>query len=218
MPKKLGENTKAVEARERKQAAKKAAQDKAAKEAEDRLWKDDDKQLAKKKSRKEEEERRKNEQLRRKAESKALLEQEMASIKTNAKQPIHKVTRQQIQQEVEQRNKNIEVINAPKVAPKVTVQDPLEENLNRVMADTVIATNVDEAIAALRYSLFIKLISILLVTSLTSLYPLVFLTPAMINILRSACEPHSKLSRPRTCHASRRRILHFDCPSGNRSL
>ncbi|CAD7084650.1 unnamed protein product [Hermetia illucens] len=152
MPKKLGENTKAVEARERKQAAKKAAQDKAAKEAEDRLWKDDDKQLAKKKSRKEEEERRKNEQLRRKAESKALLEQEMASIKTNAKQPIHKVTRQQIQQEVEQRNKNIEVINAPKVAPKVTVQDPLEENLNRVMADTVIATNVDEAIAALSVS------------------------------------------------------------------
>lgn len=41
MPKKMGENTKAVEARERKLQAKKALNEKIAKEKEDALWQDD---------------------------------------------------------------------------------------------------------------------------------------------------------------------------------
>lgn len=52
MPKKMGINSKAVEARERKSAEKKAQNEKKVKEAEDRLWQDDDKHLAKKQSRK----------------------------------------------------------------------------------------------------------------------------------------------------------------------
>lgn len=114
MPKKISTNSKAVEARERKADAKKSATEKAAKDAEDRLWQDDDKNLAKKKSKKEDEERKKAELLRKKAENKELLEKELASIRVNAKPSIQKVTQAQIQQEVEKRNKVIENLNAPK--------------------------------------------------------------------------------------------------------
>lgn len=151
MPKKMGLNSKAVEARERKQAIKKEAMTKAEKEAEDRLWQDDDKTLAKKKQRKEEEERKRAEAAKRKAEAKALLDEEMSSIRTQGKQTMSKVNRLQIQEEIEKRNKNIELINAPKLPAKVVVAEPiLEENLNRALADTVVATNVDQALAALR--------------------------------------------------------------------
>lgn len=112
MPKKISTNTKAVEARERKAETKKTANDKVRQEAEDRLWHDDDKNLAKKNAKREEEERRKAEQLRKKAETKELLENEMASIKTTAKPSIQKITQAQIQQEVEKRNKVIENLNA----------------------------------------------------------------------------------------------------------
>lgn len=114
MPKKISTNSKAVEARERKADAKKSATEKAAKDAEDRIWQDDDKNLAKKKTKKEEEERKKAELLRKKAENKELLEKELASIRVNAKPSIQKVTQAQIQQEVEKRNKVIENLNAPK--------------------------------------------------------------------------------------------------------
>lgn len=114
MPKKMGINQKAAEARERKATAKKSAQDQAAKAADDALWADNDRLLAKKKSRKEEEERKKAEAIRKKAEAKALLEQEMASIKPSSKPSIQKVTQAQIQMEAERRNKVIENINKPK--------------------------------------------------------------------------------------------------------
>lgn len=115
MPKKLGTNSKAIESRERKATQKKAVQEKAAKDAEDALWVDNDRQMAKKKSRKEDEERKKAEQLRKKAENKAMLEQEMASIKTTTgKQSIQKITQAQINQEVERRNKVIETLYKPK--------------------------------------------------------------------------------------------------------
>lgn len=52
MPKKLGLNTKAVEARERKAATKKAEQEKLERAKEDALWVDDDAKLAKKKKQK----------------------------------------------------------------------------------------------------------------------------------------------------------------------
>jgi len=114
------------------------------------LWEDDDKNLAKKKQKKEEEERKKAELLRKKAEKKALLDEEMASIKVTAKQSIQKITQAQIQAEVEKRNKVIENLNAPpKVESKIVYEAPLEENLNRIMANTTVATTVDEAIAAL---------------------------------------------------------------------
>uniref|UniRef100_A0A182QWW3 HMG box domain-containing protein n=1 Tax=Anopheles farauti TaxID=69004 RepID=A0A182QWW3_9DIPT len=151
MPKKMGINSKAVEARERKAEAKKVANEKAAKAAEDALWVDDDKQLAKKKKQKEEEERRKADAARKKAETKALLEQEMNSIKTTAKAPpAPKVTRSQIESEIEKRNRAVETATAATVKQPVVVKEvPLEENLNRVMADTEVAQTIDQAIAVL---------------------------------------------------------------------
>lgn len=112
MPKKISTNSKALEARERKAEIKKTTNEKARKEADDRLWQDDDKNLAKKNAKREEEERRRAEQLRKKAEAKELLEKEMASIKTTAKQSIQKVTQAQIQQEADRRNKVIENLQA----------------------------------------------------------------------------------------------------------
>lgn len=67
-------NSKAVEARERKQAVKQAKTERAAKEAEDRLWTDNDKSLAKKQQRREEEERKRAEAIRRKTEAKVFVE------------------------------------------------------------------------------------------------------------------------------------------------
>lgn len=117
MPKKISTNSKALEARERKADAKKVATDRAAKDAEDRLWQDDDKNLAKKKSKKEEEERKRAELLRKKAENKELLEKEVAAIRVAAKPSIQKVTQAQIAAETEKRNRVVESINTSAKAP-----------------------------------------------------------------------------------------------------
>lgn len=52
MPKKFGGNTKALEARERKEAAKNAEKERKEKEAEDALWRDEDKHVMRKQHRK----------------------------------------------------------------------------------------------------------------------------------------------------------------------
>lgn len=147
----MGENSKALEARERKQATKKATATKKAQEAEDQLWVDDDKTLAKKKQRKEEEERKKQQLLAKKEENKKLLEEELSSIKTTGKVSIQKLTRSQINEEQERRNKNIEMINkANKPAAVVQLkEDLLVENLNRVVLDSTVASTVDDAIQVL---------------------------------------------------------------------
>lgn len=153
MPKKMGINSKAAEARERKEATKKATQEKKAREAEDRLWKDDDKNLAKKQQRKDDEERKRVEAVRRKAESKALLDQEMSSINTQRKQPLAKINRQAILEEMEKKQRVIDAINEANkpAATRVVVQNPVvEENLNRSLADTDVATNIDQALVVLR--------------------------------------------------------------------
>lgn len=114
---------------------------------------DNDKNLQKKAEKKQEEERKKQEALKKKADAKALLEQEEESLKTVAKIPQAKITRAQIEKEVQQRNKNIESINNPNPVKNVEPKEiPLEENLNRVMADVQVATNIDEAIAVLKVS------------------------------------------------------------------
>lgn len=176
MPKKICTNSKALEARERIAETKKAANEKSKKDAEDRLWQDDDKNLAKKNAKRIEEEQRKAELLRKKAENKALLETELAAIKTTAKPSIQKVTQAQIQQETEKRNRAIERLNAkPTVSrifesyevfsdsmlllhliqsdARVVRETPqLEENINRLMTETTVATTVEEAIAVLKVS------------------------------------------------------------------
>ncbi|EDW66757.1 coiled-coil domain-containing protein 124 isoform X1 [Drosophila novamexicana] len=152
MPKKMGMNSKAVEARDRKDANKKAIQERKAKEAEDRLWHDDDKNLAKKQQRREEEEKKRAEAARRKAESKALLDQELSSINTQRKQPLAKINRQQIIEELEKKQRVMDAINEANkpLAPRVVLQhNTIEENLNRSLADANVATNVDQALAVL---------------------------------------------------------------------
>lgn len=100
---------------------------------------------------KQEEERKKAEVLRKKAEAKALLEQEELELKkaTAVKVPLAKKSRAEIEREVEQRNKNIQNVNNPPKAPVPKVV-PLEENLNHVMADVHVAANIDDAIAVLK--------------------------------------------------------------------
>lgn len=105
--------------------------------------------MAKKLERKQDEERKKADLLKKKAEAKALLEEEEAALKTVGKIPQVKVSRAQIEKEVEQRNKNIERINNPPkpVVPKVV---PMEENLNRALSDVHVASNIDQALTVLK--------------------------------------------------------------------
>ncbi|KAJ8679717.1 hypothetical protein QAD02_015504 [Eretmocerus hayati] len=142
MPKKfVGENSKAVAARARKNAVKEAENERKAKEAEDRAWQDDDKQLAKKKQKQEELEKKRLEALQKKEEAKALLEKELSSIKVGGKQPAAKVTRAEIQAATEKRNQN--------AMKKKEDEKPIEENLNRIVLEGETAHGIDEALSVL---------------------------------------------------------------------
>lgn len=142
MPKKfVGENSKAVAARARKAAAKEAENTKKALEAEEKAWHDDDKQLLKKKQKQEEIDRKRQQQLEKKAEVKALLEKEMATIKIGGKQPVSKTTRAEIVAATEKRNQ---------VAMKKKEDEkPIEENLNRLTIEGETAHGIDEALSVL---------------------------------------------------------------------
>ncbi|KAI4480369.1 coiled-coil domain-containing protein 124 [Polistes fuscatus] len=144
MPKKfVGVNSKAVAARERKAAAKEAENTKKALEAEEKAWQDDDKQLLKKKQKQEELEKKRQQQLEKKAEVKALLEQEMATIKVGGKQPIAKITKCEILEATERRNQ------AAKIEKKKEKEKPIEENLNRIVIEGESAHGIDEALSIL---------------------------------------------------------------------
>lgn len=144
MPKKfVGENSKAVAARARKAAAKEAENTKKALEAEEKAWQDDDKQLLKKRQKQEELEKKRQQQLEKKAEAKALLEKEMATIKVGGKQPAAKVVRAEILAATEKRNQ------AAKVEKKKEEEKPIEENLNRVIIEGETAHGIDEALSIL---------------------------------------------------------------------
>ena len=97
MPKKFAsENSKAVAARVRKEAAKEEEHQRRTKAEEDAFWADDDKHVARKQQRKEDREKRKTEQLLKKAETKALLDAEML-LKSEAQSSTPaKLTRAQI--------------------------------------------------------------------------------------------------------------------------
>jgi len=76
----------------------------------------------------------------------------MSSINTQRKQPLAKINRQQILEEIEKKQRVMEAINEANkpAASRVVVQNHIEENLNRSMADTDVASNIDEAIVVLR--------------------------------------------------------------------
>ncbi|XP_043678940.1 coiled-coil domain-containing protein 124 [Vespula pensylvanica] len=144
MPKKfVGENSKAVAARARKAAAKEAENTKKALEAEEKAWQDDDKQVLKKKQKQEELEKKRQQQLEKKAEVKALLEKEMATIKVGGKQPTAKITKAEIMAAMEKRNQ------ATKSEKKKEEEKPIEENLNRIVIEGESAHGIDEALSIL---------------------------------------------------------------------
>ncbi|XP_022240300.1 coiled-coil domain-containing protein 124-like isoform X2 [Limulus polyphemus] len=144
MPKKMGTNTKAVEARARKEEAKRAEKEKKEKAAEDALWEDNDKYVVRKQKRKEEKEKKKQEQSERKTANKVALQEEMENLKSENKYQLPKVTRADISKVLEQET---EKKNAKKnITPN---ESPLEENINRLPTEGEEARSVEEAIAVL---------------------------------------------------------------------
>ncbi|XP_022117654.1 coiled-coil domain-containing protein 124 [Pieris rapae] len=149
MPKKfVGENSKAVAARQRKENAKQEKDQKIKKLVEDAEWEDNDEKLKKKQQKKDEQEKKRLEQLQKKAEAKALLEKEMESIKGKALPPPPKITRAQISQIKEKAIRPEPTVKS--VPARVVVEEPpLEENLNRLQIDGELAQTVEEAISIL---------------------------------------------------------------------
>jgi len=148
MPKKFkGENSKAVEARQRKEAVRQAEKDQKQKELEDEYWRDDDKHAARKQSRKDEREKKKQGQLERKQEAQKLLEEEMSSIKSSKPAPSAKVTRAEIEA-------NRKKMAAEAAAEKKKTEIPydertIEENVNRQEIEGEEARTVEDAISVL---------------------------------------------------------------------
>ncbi|CAL1278906.1 unnamed protein product [Larinioides sclopetarius] len=142
MPKKFGGNTKAMEARERKEAVKNAEKEKKEREAEEALWRDDDKHVVRKQQRKEEREKKNQEKQEKKLLSKMVYEEEMNSIKP-AKSAPAKVTRAEIAKNAEK-----SANDKPK-RELLHDETPLEENVNRLQVEGEVARSVDDAIAVL---------------------------------------------------------------------
>ncbi|CAL1526279.1 unnamed protein product [Lymnaea stagnalis] len=150
MPKKFkGENSKAAEAKARKDALKQAETEKTQRLKEDELWKDDDKHLLRKQQRKEEREKKKQELVERKKTLQQLHEEEMNSIK-GAKSQAARLTRAQI---IENQERIAAAAEAAKAKEKLThIEIPLEENINQVKTEGDEARTVDEAISVLSVS------------------------------------------------------------------
>lgn len=148
MPKKFkGENSKAVEARARKDAAKVAEQEKKKQAEEDAMWQDDDKHVARKQQRKEDKEKKRVDQLERKKELQRMAEEEMSSLKGAKPTTAAKMTRAQVQANMDRLE-----AEAAAAARKEDVphdEQPIEENLNRLAIEGDEARSVEEAISVL---------------------------------------------------------------------
>ena len=152
MPKKLSTNSKAVEARERKDEKKRADQDKLTQQKEDARWVDDDKHLQKKANRKEESAKKKAELAERKAANKAAYDEEMGKHESNRGQTAvvpRKTTQAQIVVNLE-KQKQLAEKEQKQVEKSILEPAPLEENLNRLQIEGEVASNVDDALRLLR--------------------------------------------------------------------
>jgi len=155
MPKKFqGENTKATEARARKEAKKVEETEKKEKQKEDELWQDDDKNLQKKLQRKEERDKKKQELQERKQTAKALLEKEAEELHGKGGGGAQKMTQAEIA--AHQENLRLERLKmeekARMEASKIVVQDTgdkIEENVNRLEIEGEHARTVEEALHVL---------------------------------------------------------------------
>uniref|UniRef100_A0A8C4Q009 Coiled-coil domain containing 124 n=1 Tax=Eptatretus burgeri TaxID=7764 RepID=A0A8C4Q009_EPTBU len=154
MPKKFGDNHRAVAARARREEVKVAAAARKHQEQEDASWADNDKHVQRREQRKTDRERKRQDQTDRRKETQKLLEDEEARFSSKGMQPCgqSKVTRGQIHDglRLEQEREQLARQEA-KVPAKVQQPQPLEENLNRILdSEAVVARSVDDAIAALR--------------------------------------------------------------------
>jgi hypothetical protein len=149
MPKKFStENSKAVAARERKKAVKDAEVVKKQQQEEDAYWEDNDKSIKKKQQKKEDQDKKREQQLAKKAEAKQLLEQEMSSIKKPGKvNPPPKITRAQISANANANTVKKEIDKKEKVVTHL--DEPLEENINRLKIEGEEARTITEAISIL---------------------------------------------------------------------
>ncbi|KRZ89591.1 Coiled-coil domain-containing protein [Trichinella sp. T8] len=165
MPKKwIGENSKAVAARNRKQEAQKIKQELQQKEIEDSLWQEHNKNVLKKLERKEDRERKKQEIAQRKQENRLLLEKEMEQLKGKCTTAT-KVTRASIAAFQEKEKKKLpnkgkivilfrigyyvmQIIYNLAENKCVTLND-LEKNVNHLTVEGEEARTVDDAIMIL---------------------------------------------------------------------
>lgn len=151
----MGVNTKAVEARERKEAQKRAKNEEIEKKKTDEYWRDDDKHINRKLDRQREKEQKAQEERDRKAANKEAYEKEMElaekSVKVKAsKQQLladtpAKVSRHDIQKNLEDEQKQLaKQIKKVNLAPT-----PLVPNLNRI-DDGDNASSIDQALDLLK--------------------------------------------------------------------
>lgn len=154
MGKKMGINTKAVEARERKEAQKKAKKDAAERKKEDEYWKDDDKHINRKLDRQKVREQKMQEEKERKAALKEAYERDMELAEKSAKakatkhqpliEPANKVTRHEIQKNLGASDEATAKLS--KQLKKVNLNPtPLVPNLNR-LDDGESASTIDQAL------------------------------------------------------------------------
>lgn len=155
MGKKMGINTKAVEARERKEAQKKAKKDAAERKKEDEYWKDDDKHINRKLDRQKVREQKLQEEKERKAALKEAYERDMELAEKSAKakatkhqpliEPANKVTRHEIQKNLSE-SEEATAKQLSKQLKKVNLNPtPLVPNLNR-LDDGESASTIDQAL------------------------------------------------------------------------
>eukprot|EP00250_Pteridium_aquilinum_P026783 c33586_g1_i1 orf=101-787(+) len=163
MPKKMGVNSKAEEARARKATAEAEKKEKESKDKEDSLWRDAEGAKSRAAKKKEEEASRRAESLLKKAEAKKLMEQEEKELETYGKRvdkkqgrvsiPTPKVTAAELarQKELEQAKLQADAEGSKKKDRRMADTEEYErlvtvENTNR--EDNIVdARSVDTAIA-----------------------------------------------------------------------
>ncbi|GAQ86290.1 hypothetical protein KFL_002800200 [Klebsormidium nitens] len=161
MPKKLSINTKAEEARERKETQKKEKSSKEQKEKEDQVWEEAAGPKKKSQKKKEEDEARKAEAAAKKLEAKKLAAEEEKEVEKSLKKPNpkanrvggagQKITAAELLRQKEQDAKELEKKAGKKerVVAEYEYENLVNEpNLNKI--ETVVdARNIDEALQQL---------------------------------------------------------------------
>lgn len=160
MPKKgpRGENSKAVEARARKEDKKNEEKDRKAQAEEDARWEDNDKMVLKKQNRMQQREASAAEKAAHKASLKTAYEDDMAaaaSVTTSTKNATAKLTRAEMQRRLdEEARREAAARKGSTGADDATttathLDEPLVENLNRLQMEEDSARSVGEAIHVL---------------------------------------------------------------------